>query len=161
MVVSRIVTIHIYYNNAITGENLYSKISLVDLAGSECLATDNETGERVTELLHVMQSLSAWVVSLLQLNVYKWHTSHLSLICWNLRTFCLEVCGFFNYLLQNFKFVRLDIELLFGFYSSTEKKWVSKFCCQMVWHVLILSMTECKLEAYSYSPLHRGDYLKS
>ncbi|KMT09267.1 hypothetical protein BVRB_6g133670 [Beta vulgaris subsp. vulgaris] len=54
-----IVTIHIYYNNAITGENLYSKISLVDLAGSECLATDNETGERVTELLHVMQSLSA------------------------------------------------------------------------------------------------------
>lgn len=59
MVVSRIVTIHIYYNNAITGENLYSKISLVDLAGSECLATDNETGERVTELLHVMQSLSA------------------------------------------------------------------------------------------------------
>lgn len=55
-----IVTIHIYYNNAITGENLYSKLSLVDLAGSECLTTDNnESGERVTELLHVMQSLSA------------------------------------------------------------------------------------------------------
>ncbi|KNA06256.1 hypothetical protein SOVF_182410 [Spinacia oleracea] len=54
-----IVTIHIYYNNAITGENLYSKLSLVDLAGSECLTTDNESGERVTEQLHVMHSLSA------------------------------------------------------------------------------------------------------
>ncbi|KAL2905857.1 Kinesin-like protein KIN-14A [Bienertia sinuspersici] len=54
-----IVTTHIYYNNAITGENLYSKLSLVDLAGSECLTKDNESGERVTDLLHVMQSLSA------------------------------------------------------------------------------------------------------
>lgn len=53
------VTIHIYYNNAITGENLYSKLSLVDLAGSESLTTDSESGEHVTELLHVMQSLSA------------------------------------------------------------------------------------------------------
>lgn len=59
VVVLRIVTIHIYYNNAITGENLYSKLSLVDLAGSECLTTDNESGERVTEQLHVMHSLSA------------------------------------------------------------------------------------------------------
>ncbi|XP_021728175.1 kinesin-like protein KIN-14B [Chenopodium quinoa] len=54
-----IVTIHIFYNNAITGENLYSKLSLVDLAGSECLSTDNESGERVTEQLHAMHSLSA------------------------------------------------------------------------------------------------------
>ncbi|XP_057530999.1 kinesin-like protein KIN-14B [Amaranthus tricolor] len=54
-----IVTIHVHYNNAITGENLYSKLSLVDLAGSECLTMDTETGKRVTELLHVMQSLSA------------------------------------------------------------------------------------------------------
>lgn len=53
-----IVTIHIHYNNAITGENLCSKLSLVDLAGSESLTTDSESGEHVTELLHVMQSLS-------------------------------------------------------------------------------------------------------
>lgn len=54
-----LVTIHIYYNNAITGENMYSKLSLLDLAGSESLTTDNESGERVTERLHVMQSLLA------------------------------------------------------------------------------------------------------
>ena len=59
VVVLSIVTIHVHYNNAITGENLYSKLSLVDLAGSECLTMDTETGKRVTELLHVMQSLSA------------------------------------------------------------------------------------------------------
>ncbi|GAB4848791.1 Kinesin-like protein KIN-14B [Ancistrocladus abbreviatus] len=54
-----IVTIHIYYNNVITGENLYSKLSLIDLARSDGLAVDNNSGEHVTDLLHVMQSLSA------------------------------------------------------------------------------------------------------
>ncbi|XP_028769402.1 kinesin-like protein KIN-14B isoform X2 [Neltuma alba] len=54
-----IVTIHILYNNLITGENSYSKLSLVDLAGSEGLITEDDSGERVTDLLHVMKSLSA------------------------------------------------------------------------------------------------------
>ncbi|XP_057422184.1 kinesin-like protein KIN-14B [Lotus japonicus] len=54
-----IVTIHIFYNNLITGENSYSKLSLVDLAGSEGSITEDDSGERVTDLLHVMKSLSA------------------------------------------------------------------------------------------------------
>ncbi|XP_020239406.1 kinesin-like protein KIN-14B [Cajanus cajan] len=54
-----IVTIHIFYNNLITGENSYSKLYLVDLAGSEGLITEDDSGERVTDLLHVMKSLSA------------------------------------------------------------------------------------------------------
>ncbi|KAK7309573.1 hypothetical protein RJT34_06413 [Clitoria ternatea] len=54
-----IVTIHIFYNNLITGENSYSKLSLGDLAGSEGLITEDDSGERVTDLLHVMKSLSA------------------------------------------------------------------------------------------------------
>lgn len=54
-----IVTIHIFYNNSITGENSYSKLSLVDLAGSEGSITEDDSGERVTDLLHVMKSLSA------------------------------------------------------------------------------------------------------
>ncbi|XP_056171732.1 kinesin-like protein KIN-14A [Syzygium oleosum] len=54
-----IVTIHISHNNLITGENPYSKLSLVDLAGSEGLNVEDGSGERVTELLHVMMSLSA------------------------------------------------------------------------------------------------------
>ncbi|KAM6577623.1 hypothetical protein CsatB_029460 [Cannabis sativa] len=54
-----ILTLHIYYNNLITGENSYSKLSLVDLAGSEGSIAEDESGERVTDLLHVMKSLSA------------------------------------------------------------------------------------------------------
>ncbi|KAF7809357.1 kinesin-like protein KIN-14B [Senna tora] len=54
-----IVTVHIFYNNLITGKSLYSKLSLVDLAGSEGLITEDDSGERVTDLLHVMKSLSA------------------------------------------------------------------------------------------------------
>ncbi|KAF2283907.1 hypothetical protein GH714_017111 [Hevea brasiliensis] len=54
-----IITIHIYYHNLISGENLYSKLSLVDLAGSDGLITEDDSGERVTDLLHVMKSLSA------------------------------------------------------------------------------------------------------
>lgn len=54
-----IVTIHIFYNNSITGENSYSKLYLVDLAGSEGSITEDDSGERVTDLLHVMKSLSA------------------------------------------------------------------------------------------------------
>lgn len=54
-----IITMHIYYNNLITGENSYSKLSLVDLAGSEGSIVEDDSGERVTDLLHVMKSLSA------------------------------------------------------------------------------------------------------
>ena len=53
---------HIYYTNLVTGENLYSKLSLVDLAGSEGSIAEDESGERVTDLLHVMKSLSAYVM---------------------------------------------------------------------------------------------------
>lgn len=59
---ARILTVHIYYNNLITGENSYSKLSLVDLAGSEGSIAEDESGERVTDLLHVMKSLSAYVI---------------------------------------------------------------------------------------------------
>ncbi|KAL3524915.1 hypothetical protein ACH5RR_013287, partial [Cinchona calisaya] len=54
-----VITIHRYYNNLITGENLYSKLSLVDLAGSGSANVEGDSGERVTELLHAMKSLSA------------------------------------------------------------------------------------------------------
>lgn len=54
-----IIMIHINYNNLITGENLYSKLSLVDLAGSEGLIAEDDSGERITDVLHVMKSLSA------------------------------------------------------------------------------------------------------
>ncbi|XWS29591.1 hypothetical protein CRYUN_Cryun24cG0041900 [Craigia yunnanensis] len=53
-----IITVHIYYNNLISGENSYSKLSLIDLAGSEGQILE-DSGERVTDLLHVMKSLSA------------------------------------------------------------------------------------------------------
>ncbi|XP_059439959.1 kinesin-like protein KIN-14B [Corylus avellana] len=53
------ITIHIYYNNLITGENSYSKLSLVDTAGSEGSIEEDDSGEHVTDLLHVMKSLSA------------------------------------------------------------------------------------------------------
>lgn len=58
----RIVTIHISYDNLISGEKLHSKLSLVDLAGSESLNMEDDKGERVTEVLHVMKSLSAYVL---------------------------------------------------------------------------------------------------
>ncbi|XP_076939430.1 kinesin-like protein KIN-14A [Bidens hawaiensis] len=54
-----IITIHIYYDNLITGENIYSKLSLVDLAGSQSLGLEDENGEQTTDMLHVMKSLSA------------------------------------------------------------------------------------------------------
>jgi hypothetical protein len=54
-----IITIHIYHNNLITGESSYSKLSLVDLPGSESLITEDDSGERATDVLHVMKSLSA------------------------------------------------------------------------------------------------------
>ncbi|XP_023637723.1 kinesin-like protein KIN-14A isoform X2 [Capsella rubella] len=53
-----IVTIHIYYSNTITGENIYSKLSLVDMAGSEGLIMEDDSGDHVTDLLHVMNSIS-------------------------------------------------------------------------------------------------------
>ncbi|CAL0312999.1 unnamed protein product [Lupinus luteus] len=55
-----IVTIHIFYNSMTTGESSYSKLYLVDLAGSEGLITEDDSGERVTDLMHVMKSLSAF-----------------------------------------------------------------------------------------------------
>ncbi|KAB1201915.1 Kinesin-like protein KCA1 [Morella rubra] len=54
-----IIVIHIYQKNMITGENLYNKLSLVDLAGSEGSIGEDDSGEHVTDLLHVMKSLSA------------------------------------------------------------------------------------------------------
>ncbi|KAK4796405.1 hypothetical protein SAY86_028731 [Trapa natans] len=53
-----IITIHISYSNLISGEKLYSKLSLVKLAGSEGLNLNDDSGDRVTELLHAMKSLS-------------------------------------------------------------------------------------------------------
>lgn len=58
IVFCRIVIIHIYYTNLITGDNIYSKLSLLDLAGSESTRVEDETGEHATELLHVLNSLS-------------------------------------------------------------------------------------------------------
>ncbi|KAL4353895.1 hypothetical protein GQ457_06G043720 [Hibiscus cannabinus] len=54
-----IITVHIYYNNLISGENSYSVLSLIDLAGSDGQILEEDNGERVTDLLHVMKSLSA------------------------------------------------------------------------------------------------------
>ncbi|XP_077213519.1 kinesin-like protein KIN-14B isoform X2 [Tasmannia lanceolata] len=66
-----VVTIHICYSNWVTQENLYSKLSLVDLAGSEGLLDEDASGERVTDLLHVMKSLSALGDVLSSLNSKK------------------------------------------------------------------------------------------
>lgn len=55
----RIITIHIHYNNWVTKENAYSKLSLIDLAGSDVILEEDASGDRVTDLLHVMKSLSA------------------------------------------------------------------------------------------------------
>ncbi|PKU66315.1 Geminivirus Rep-interacting motor protein [Dendrobium catenatum] len=54
-----VVTIHIFYTNLVTRENVYSKLSLVDLPGSECFLVEDTSGDQVTELLHVSKSLSA------------------------------------------------------------------------------------------------------
>ncbi|KAK1423187.1 hypothetical protein QVD17_18482 [Tagetes erecta] len=54
-----IITIHIYYDNLITGDNIYSKLSLVDLAGSESKGLEDANGEQTTDMLHVLKSLSA------------------------------------------------------------------------------------------------------
>ncbi|KAA3464127.1 kinesin-like protein KCA2 [Gossypium australe] len=54
-----IIMVHIYYSNVISGENSYSKFSLIDLAGSDGQILEEDSGERVTDLLHVMKSLSA------------------------------------------------------------------------------------------------------
>lgn len=62
LLIVRIIVIHIYQKNMITGENLYNKLSLVDLAGSEGSIGEDDSGEHVTDLLHVMKSLSAYVM---------------------------------------------------------------------------------------------------
>ncbi|TYG95038.1 hypothetical protein ES288_A11G235500v1 [Gossypium darwinii] len=54
-----IIMVHIYYSNVISGENSYSKLSLIDLAGSDGQILEEDSGERVTDILHVMKSLSA------------------------------------------------------------------------------------------------------
>ncbi|RAL45742.1 hypothetical protein DM860_009606 [Cuscuta australis] len=54
-----VICIHIYYENLMTGENLYSKLSLIDLAGSETASIEDDSGVHATEVLHVMKSLSA------------------------------------------------------------------------------------------------------
>ncbi|KAJ0242042.1 Kinesin-like protein KIN-14A [Hirschfeldia incana] len=54
-----IVSVHICYNNTITGESVNSKLSLVDLAGSEGLTVEDDNGDHVTDLLHVTNSISA------------------------------------------------------------------------------------------------------
>ncbi|XXG40488.1 hypothetical protein AAC387_Pa01g1192 [Persea americana] len=66
-----VITIHIHYSNWVTRENMYSKLSLVDLAGSEGLLDEDASGERVTDLLHVMKSLSALGDVLSSLNSKK------------------------------------------------------------------------------------------
>lgn len=59
IVETRVVTVHIHYSNAVTGENQYSKLSMVDMAGSERLNKAEERGDRLTESLHINKSLSA------------------------------------------------------------------------------------------------------
>ncbi|KAF3790067.1 Kinesin-like protein [Nymphaea thermarum] len=54
-----VVTIHIQNSMLVTGETMYSKLSLVDLAGSDGVLDEGATGERVTDFIHVMKSLSA------------------------------------------------------------------------------------------------------
>ncbi|CAL5051838.1 unnamed protein product [Urochloa decumbens] len=59
MVSHLIITIHIHYQNYVTGEHLYSKLSLVDLPASECLLEEDASRDNVTDLLHVSKSISA------------------------------------------------------------------------------------------------------
>ncbi|CAN6455367.1 unnamed protein product [Victoria cruziana] len=54
-----VVTIHIQNRMLVTEEGMYSKLSLVDLAGSDGVLDEGATGERVTDFIHVMKSLSA------------------------------------------------------------------------------------------------------
>lgn len=49
---------------------MYSKLSLVDLAGSEGLTVENDGGEHVTDRLHVMNSISAYVKLFLSIFVH-------------------------------------------------------------------------------------------
>ncbi|KAL9328564.1 hypothetical protein ACSQ67_003567 [Phaseolus vulgaris] len=66
----RIVTIHIFYNNLITGENSDSKLSLVDLAGSEGLISEDDSGgsSKTLMIVNVCPNSSNLSETLLSLN---------------------------------------------------------------------------------------------
>lgn len=56
---------HIYNKNLSTNETVFSKISLVDMAGSSSLNLQDDGGEQAKDLLHVMKSLSAYVLHII------------------------------------------------------------------------------------------------